>query len=507
MAAFFKNLTGPSSSLPHFLKPDCDIPAPALLQREKDNVFMNRFKAMSATNLPKGLKKDWEEIEQKLSKAWSDQAVMNALAQSMSKHIEDQVSNHMEEVAAKAAKGEFGKLPAGQEKSILLLEMLKKRLSEYESVVKQVDTDSGYYKKLSKLLGALEKPASSQIATGGGVPERIDLKEVKSGADNLETAINKLEAIANALKSQAKISSGGKVLSSSEIEAAINKVFRDISGEGWHEYLVVASILNIRDKEDEIFEKARQAFIAQGFEIVNAETVKTTRGTGDMAGKKVKQDVIITLSKDGVQFTTGVSAKSRLGKSNFNKGNFTTKGKVTVQKVGIGQLVAIATGGKEQFYETGWGAALVEREGDDSRRVKKEDLSSREASWNTFKDNVRYYALLRGLVGTGTATESSTGKTEGAIDFASLFWVNDKVVSMYQLYNAAAGSSNKNSVFSVRGISQVKPYMGVRPQYTKKDLDPKTGTREAKARAAISALYQAKLTVEIKIGNIINGNY
>ena len=502
-----------AGALPLFLSRSNNTP-PAMVDTSKDAMLRAYAKGLSQYNKKSSvsgknasLLDDYDKILRMMD-LWDREDFEKLFADEIVDNLQQAVGKNIEEVYRRVLTGSStGKITSSMsygKKSLAALTAVKEQVDTLIATLGQLNPEDAYHAALQELKKYVdsELAVEDKILKYTGKPKNSVTLNSLSGKGEGKLA-STVKRIHNIVAQIAQGNLGGiDKLSPADVIKRLNSLFASLQGEGWHEYLVAASINQVNKKvEDEVFKPIREAFSREGFTFVgvSASTVANdaygAEGT-KMQGRQVKGDLVAVLVSDGgVIFHVPISAKKRLSKRNWTPpsgGQGGTHGKVIVQSISIGELLAMTlVAGNASYYEHGWGVYLLAPEGKHSREVKESDLSDRESSWRDFQEAAKMVGMYRALMGTNVNTNSK------GTDFAGVFWVNEKIYSMGYLINRAADSLLMGERWNGIGGNQFPDYFQAVKRPTKSEVESKT--RESRVRSDIETLYKKKINFTINI--------
>ena len=502
-----------AGSLPLFLS-EADNTPPAIVDASKEAMKKAYGQGLAQYNAKSGapgggtsVLTDYKKIL-KMMELWDREDFGKLFADEIVDNLQQAVGKNIEEVYRRVLTGSStGKISSSKsygEKSVAALKAVQEQVDMLMTSLGQLDPKDAYHKALQELKKYVdsELAVNKEVLKYTGKPEKNIKWDSLSGKGEgkLDSTVKRIH---NIVAQIAQGNLGGiENLSPADVIKKLNSLFNSLQGEGWHEYLVEASINQVNKKvENEVFKPLREAFSRQGFTFVgvSASTVANNaygaEGT-KMQGRQIKGDLVAVLvSEGGVVFHVPISAKKRLGQKNWTPpsgGKGGTHGKVHVQSISIGELLAMTlVSGNASYYEHGWGVYLLAPEGKHSNKVEESDLSGRETSWRDFQKAAKMIGMYRALMGTNVGTD---GK---GTDFAGVFWVNEKVYSMGYLINRAKRSFLMGETWNGVGGNQFPGYFQAVKRPTKSEVNSKT--RASRVRSDIETLYKKKINFTINL--------
>lgn len=507
-------LSGAGGSLPFFLSEANNIP-PAMVDASKNAMLKAYTKGLakynkksSAPGSEASLLTEHEKILKMMS-LWDREDFGKLFADEIVDNLQQAVGKNIEDVYRRVLTGSStGKITSSKtygEKSLAALVAVKTQVDSLMTTLGQLDPEDAYYVALQELKKYIdsELAVESKILKYTGKPEKNIKWDSLSGKGKGKLA-STVKRIHNIVAQIAQGNLGNiENLSPADVIKRLNKLFVSLQGEGWHEYLIEASINQVDKKvRDEVFKPAIEAFAKhKDFTVIgiSASTVANdaygAEGT-KMQGRQIKGDLVaVIVTEDGVIFRVPISAKKRLGQYNWTPpagGKGGTHGKVLVQGVSIGELLAMTlVTGNASYYEHGWGAYILAPEGRSSRKVEESDLSGREISWRYFQKEAKMVGMYRALMGTNVNTN---GK---GTDFAGVFWVNEKIYSMGYLIERAANAFSMGETWNGVGENEFPGYFQAVKRPTRSEV--KSKNRESRVRADIETLYKKKMNFKVNL--------
>lgn len=200
------------------------------------------------------------------------------------------------------------------------------------------------------------------------------------------------------------------------IRGAFNNIGGFLNEEAISFFFNSVSVTGAKDISEKINSVIKSTPHAKLIELNKSEFVNDR-----ISGKDVKNDITVDFTKDKVVFHLGGSIKN-------SQSTKSLKGNVTIKNVhsgfSLGDLIteSYTLAGKDISevggYEAAIGAVF------NSPLAGSSNNNSYITMWNSLKEYGKYAAALRMLTGSGDFN---------ANDFSSLFIVNDKIYSMYQI--------------------------------------------------------------------------
>lgn len=487
-----------SSNLP-FMLVDATASFPDIMQNAKDQIlidFRTRFSqdVVKKNNIPL----TEQEIENIFTQ-WNSITKGDTFGKELTNKLTEYMDNKIFTGANIQADIEKAYLAMGWEEQQInsdkyvgdlqqILDVFQKRLNNYLEILYSIEEDF-YLKKIIDLYRLTGKQPSEKFMS-----RYKNIKITPEQEANLDirfnSNLNNLIDIMHSLNVINKKMSGVIVPADlfSDEKTGIQSSLNSISGETIHEPLTAWLINNKLGQDKEILSKLEDIFKTSNFKVTAETTGQNIGPEGTkMAGEQLKEDVGVTWDSDNFKIHFGVSNKLRQSQKNLSTKTGKLIGSVSPQSISLGELVSMSIqNGTPLAYEQGWSALLQS-----PSNKGKWNLKPWEDSWVKFKETAKYVALFRALIGTGL---------EG--DFASIFIVNDKVFSGYDILK---------KVDDIQGRSKIVRWKESLPDYTdiKRDVDepyqekwPKkteAENRQTKQKAIIDAWYKKKYHIEIQL--------
>lgn len=261
----------------------------------------------------------------------------------------------------------------------------------------------------------------------------MTLNSVNS-ASNLSKVSSALDALSEKIAIlQGQANSPFKTLEGLVDSAKQN--LNEIGSEGIHESLgahvtnVVATKVNT-DLMTHLDPK--KLFTGEGWKIVSVSNATSNLGqVGKMKGKQQKDDIIITWTNGVYTIDLPVSMKARYSARNYSVSTGRLKGNLYPQGIALGELIDMSFRSRS-VLENAWSTWLTEPKGYYTTYMgdKKASLYPLVIQdWNTFKEQAKYTALFRALVGTGINE-----------DFSALLIVNSSIFSIADILDLSDNS-------------------------------------------------------------------
>ena len=358
--------------------------------------------------------------------------------------------------------------------------VLIKQLAEASSTGKQTTSTSLALKGLSDgmafnkaTLSAAESKFQSIIKELGNIMQAI--ASIGSGKENRTYKKSGTERYADIY----------------ELASAAASSFSAIGGEYIYEPVAVAAANAVKNKLTTELERTNDSLSKDGWKV-SADWVPTQNSY--INGHQGKSDIYFTVSNDSVTMTLGGSIKLRQGKGLQSNGRF-GRAINPQENFNLGQFIDIATNnmGKD-FYEQYWSLYLTKP--DNGERIAtntKQYLKPAISNWNLMKQVGKYEAVLRVLTGSGLKN-----------DFASIFVVNNQIVSMYSILKKFVDSdknSSKDGIW-ISGPGYRATFSSLATNYRTNHFNKKNEA-ESKFYSMLETIYSKKVNVQVNMAKIM----
>ena len=276
-----------------------------------------------------------------------------------------------------------------------------------------------------------------------------------------------------------------------ELANAAASSFSAIGGEYIYEPIAVVAANAVKNKVTTELEKTNNLLSKDGWKV-SADWVPTQDSY--INGHQGKNDMYFTVSNGSITMTLGGSIKLRQGKGLQSDGGF--KRAINPQEnFNLGQFIDIATNNTgKNFYEQYWSLYLTrpdngERIATNTRQYLKPAIDN----WNLMKQVGKYEAVLRILTGSGLKN-----------DFASIFVVNNQIVSMYAILKKFVDSDKNNSKNGIwiSGPGYNSTFPSLAANYRTNHFDKKEEA-ESKFYNMLGTIYSKKINIQVNMAKIM----
>lgn len=436
----------------------------------------------------------------------NENSVAAAISQQLSKHMDYNniltgagFQNKFEQEVGKKEESTF----TVNQQAIALYDLVQNQLQLYLDTLSSNGISNATYtliKQLAEASSTGKQTTSSSLA----------LKELSDGMAFNKTTLSIAESkfqgiikeLGNIMQAIAAIGSGKentiykkagtkRYADIYELANAAASSFSAIGGEYIYEPIVVASANAIKNKITTELEKTNKLLSKDGWKI-SADWVPTKESY--INGHQGKSDIYFTISNNSVTMNLGGSIKLRQGKGLQSDGKF--KRAINPQEnFNLGQFIDIATNnmGKD-FYEQYWSLYLTKP--DNGERIAtntKQYLKPAINNWNLMKQVGKYEAVLRVLVGSGLKN-----------DFASVFVVNNQIVSMYAIFKKFVDSDKNNSKNGIwiSGPGYRATFPSLATNYRTSHFNKKDEA-ESKFYNMLKTIYSKKVNIQINMAKVM----
>ncbi len=255
-----------------------------------------------------------------------------------------------------------------------------------------------------------------------------------ASASNLSKVSAALDALSEKIAIlQGNASSPFKTLSGLVDSAKQN--LNEIGSEGIHESLGAYVTNVVADKVNTDLMThldPKEIFTGENWRILSISNATTNLGhIGKMKGKQQKDDIIITWTNGVYTIDLPVSMKARYSSRNYSISSGKLKGNLYPQEIALGELIDMSFHSRS-VLENAWSTWLMEPKGYYTTYMGDKKISLYPMvvqDWNTFKEQSKYTALYRALVGTNVNG-----------DFSALLIVNSSIYSIADIFDLSDNS-------------------------------------------------------------------
>lgn len=318
---------------------------------------------------------------------------------------------------------------------------------------------------------------------------------------NSMSNFSKVSSALDALSEKIAILQGKANSPFEKLEGLVNsakKNLNEIGSEGIHESLgahVTNVVANKVNTDLMTHLDPKEIFTGENWRILSVSNATTNLGhIGKMKGKQQKDDIIITWTNGVYTIDLPVSMKARYSSRNYNISSGKLKGTLHPQGIALGELIDMSFRSRS-VLENAWSTWLAEPKGRYTTYMGNKKASFYPfiiQDWNSFKEQSKYSALFRALVGTGI---------DG--DFSALLIVNSSIFSIADILDLSDNSR------VVRWKDNPPDFIDIAKD-TEISFDdsehkwPDVGdaVRYDSVRTALKTWYQKKYYIEIQLTNL-----